>query len=212
MIQTIVILKDMFGSAKFSIGGSGGTYNIDWGDRSPIQTVNFSNPNPITHSYNNQSVGPAHSITITTTGIIKRFDCTSNQITALHVRNCPDLQYLLCENNRLGSLDLGANQNLSVLNCKQNALKNLSVMHNHQLQQLDCASNGLNSLNLTWNKLLNHLDCSLNDIQTKELNELFKTLHNSNFQKQISISNNPGAASCTRLLAENKGWTFVQYF
>ena len=54
---------------------------------------------------------------------------TFNEIKALDVSNCPELEYLSCQRNGMIMLDLGTNSNLSKLECYGNELTSVYISH-----------------------------------------------------------------------------------
>jgi hypothetical protein len=67
--------------------------------------------------------------------------------------------------------------------------------------------NQLTSLDVSNNTALTSLECSENQFTADGLNALFGTLHGNTGSKAIHIFGNPGAGTCDRSIATDKGWT-----
>jgi hypothetical protein len=160
---------------------------------------------------------------------LKELDCGNNQLTSLDVSKCPALEVLYCGHNQLTSLDVskctaikklvcGGSQltslnvsgctALEILRCYPNQLTSLDVSKCPVLQELRCNGNQLTSLNVSGCTALNSLDCGENQLSAEALNTVLTALPNRTATDHalIYISGNPGAETCTRAIAENKGW------
>jgi hypothetical protein len=76
------------------------------------------------------------------------------------------------------------------------------------LDYLGCSDNQLTSLNASGCTTLEYLDCENNQLTATALNTVFTALPNrtGGGYAFIYISNNPGADTCDRAIAEDKGW------
>ena len=81
----------------------------------------------------------------------------------------------------------------------------LDVSMNTALVFLYCGNNLLSSLDVSANINLSELECFDNLMEAPALNSLFNSLCTTN-EGYIIIGGNDGAASCTRKIAEDKGW------
>ena len=133
--------------------------------------------------------------------------CNNNQLTNLDVSNNIMLASLVCYNNRITNLDVSNNIMLTSLDCADNQLTNLDMSKNIALKTLYCKCNQLTNLDFSNNIALYNLDCRLNDMDEHALNNMFESLNDSLMWKVMSFTDNKGASSCDRSIAENKGWT-----
>jgi Leucine-rich repeat (LRR) protein len=85
-----------------------------------------------------------------------------NQLTALDLTGCTNLQLVACQNNQLANLDVSGCARLSQLWCYNNALTNLNVSGCTNLHQCLCYNNGLTNLNLSACAGLLELICANN--------------------------------------------------
>ena len=76
-----------------------------------------------------------------------------------------------------------------------------------ELEEIHCATEKLTVLEIKDCKALRSLNCYNNQLTATALNALFNSLPATTYGS-ISISGNPGAGSCDRSIATNKGWTF----
>ncbi|MDR2890704.1 MAG: Ig-like domain-containing protein [Alistipes sp.] len=67
--------------------------------------------------------------------------CAENDLTALDVSGCPDLNYLYCKTNRIAALDVSANAALVNLFADGNSLASLDVSDNPALVNMSCYGN-----------------------------------------------------------------------
>ena len=188
----------------FSINGKG-MVMIDWGDGSPVEQYTLNNWVYYPHYYS--STQP-YTITIMGENIwgLSNYSCP---LTSLDVSNNAKLTELYCSNNnRLTSLDVSKNILLNILHCNNNGLTSLDVSNNSNLTEFYCTNNQLTRLDVSNLIVLVRLDCSSNQFSAEALNDLFKTLHNNlkGKNKDVYIRNNPGANTCDRSIATNKGW------
>jgi Leucine-rich repeat (LRR) protein len=148
------------------------------------------------------------SLDVTKCPALEWLKCESNQLTSLDVTKCPALRSLYCGSNQLTTLDVTKCPALKWLACGANPLTSLDVTHCPALQDLYCYSNQLTSLDVSKCPALQELGCYDNQLTATALDAVFTALPNC--YGHISISNNPGANSCDRAIAENKGWYFYQ--
>lgn len=166
---------------------------------------------------------------------LKELDCYGNELTALDVSNNKALTYLDCGRNELTSLDVSNNKALKYLNCGSNELTSLDMSKCTALTELYCSGNELTSLNVSEctaltdfgcreNKLtaldvskctaLTRLICDYNSLSSDALNKIFNDLpkgEDYEYQPKIYINGNPGAETCNKSIAENKGWKLSTY-
>ena len=102
-------------------------------------------------------------------------DCAPNSsLTSLNVRNCPDLEYLICYSTGIQSINLSNNPKLKVVRCYNTKLTTLDVTYRNQLSEINvsntptletlyCYNNALTTLNVTGCTGLNTLKCYYND-------------------------------------------------
>ena len=132
--------------------------------------------------------------------------CTYNQLTSLDLSKNTALIQLDCYNNQLTSLDLSKNTALKLLQCAYNQLTSLDLSKNTVLENLHCIDNQLTGLDLSKNTALYGIILTNNLFATDALNTLFGTLHSNKINKFIQIGNNPGAGTCNKSIAQDKGW------
>jgi len=119
--------------------------------------------------------------------------------------------YILVYGNTPNSLSISSQTdflkaNVKEINCNGCGITQLEV----DCEVLYCSKNDLKNLNVSFSKNLKILDCSKNDLEEKALNSLFESLHSETIEgKTITITGNPGAATCDRTIAEKKGWTVI---
>lgn len=133
----------------------------------------------------------------------------SNQLTSLNLTTLRKLLLLFCEHNQLTELDVSNNVFLGKLDCSNNQLSILNLEANNILDSLKCLSNQLTSINLKNNNNLTELNCAYNQLNGEALDSIFRDLPFVR-QGRICIKGNLGIATCNRLLAETKGWTFFE--
>lgn len=85
-----------------------------------------------------------------------------NSLSALDVRNCPELTWLGCETNNLSSLDVSNLTKLTELFCSGNDLSSLDVSNLTELTTLWCSENKLSSLDVSNLTKLTTLWCDDN--------------------------------------------------
>jgi Leucine-rich repeat (LRR) protein len=143
---------------------------------------------------------------------------SSNQLTSLDVSKCTALEVLYFSGNQLTSLDVSKCPALECLTCHGSRLTSLDVSKCPALDELRCGSNQLTSLNVSGCTELEEFDCSDNQLTASALNAVFTALSSppspctlSPYCSWIDISNNPGAATCNKAIAENKGWSVWDY-
>ena len=134
--------------------------------------------------------------------------CQANLLERLEVDKNTALTKLHCGSNWLTVLDVSKNVILRELLCSNNEISTLELNNNISLRVLDCNNNRLEHLDMSNNTVLTSLNCSSNRLVAESLNALFLSLHNKTVpeEKTVYISRNPGAGSCTKSLAEQRGW------
>ena len=100
-------------------------------------------------------------------------------------------------------------KNITYFDCILVRLTNVDVSKNINLKYLDVSVNKITSLDVSKNIALEYLHCGWNELTNSALNDLFKTLHmnNNEREKKIIIGGNPGTDNCDKSIATNKGWT-----
>jgi hypothetical protein len=98
--------------------------------------------------------------------------------------------------------------------CNNDNVTSLDVSGCTALESLDCSNNQLTSLNVSGCTALEGLECHSNQLTATVLNTVLTALPNRTTSSwgQISISNNPGAGTCNRVIAESKGWQVLWRF
>lgn len=201
-------------AVRITVLGKGNAM-IDWGDKTPSDTVTISeNSGEGNHIYADTGL---HTITITGDSITY-LGCYWNQLTSIDVSKNAALKRLNCGDNQLITfLDVSKNTALTELTCWNNQLTFLDVSKNTKLSALYCNHNQLTSLDVSNNQRLVCLTVHSNKFNSVELNTLFETLHDNTINdiiffshyeitKKIDIANNPGTETCNRNIAANKGW------
>lgn len=171
---------DWYSRTSFYVDGRG-TFTIDWGDGSAIETHTLPNRSgDYFHEYSDGSsktitliggnmsyfssqsnlisLDVSENIALTTLG------CNINALTNLDVSNNIFLKSLSCNYNRLSSLNLSNNIHLKWLDCCVNQLTNLDLSKQISLTQLYCSDNKLTSLDVSKNIALTDLGCHTNQI------------------------------------------------
>jgi Leucine-rich repeat (LRR) protein len=82
-----------------------------------------------------------------------------------NVKQCVELEALVCEENGIINLDLSKNTNLIELRCRGNQLTSIDLRKNQALQVFDCEYNGL--INLMFGNQSN-----LKEVQYEEGNRI----------------------------------------
>ncbi len=188
---------------------------IDWGDKTPSDTVTISeNSGKGNHIYADTGL---HTITITGDNVTY-LGCYWNRLTSIDVSKNAALERLNCGDNQLITfLDVSKNTALTELICWDNQLTFLDVSKNTKLRALYCNHNQLTSLDVSKNQTLVDLTVHSNKFNAVALNTLFETLHDNIINcnppfsfdeetKKIDIANNPGTETCNRNIAADKGW------
>jgi Leucine-rich repeat (LRR) protein len=139
---------------------------------------------------------------------LETLDCSNNPLTNLDVSGSARLKEIICNDNQLTSLNANGCTALETLDCDHNQLTSLDVSGCTELIYLNCYANRFISLDVSECKRLQVLDCRYNQMEGDALNALFKSLHIGTTYNDIIvyISQNPGAFTCDRSIAEVKGW------
>jgi len=156
----------------------------------------------------NCGINQLQTLNISTTPALKLLICKDNQIQTLDVSKNKELVYLDCNTNQLSSFDISQNKALEFLYCQTNQLRRIDTGNNSNLQIINCSNNQLTELNVQGCTSLSGFNCENNLLPTRALNTLFESLHENmiNAEKNILISQNPGATDCNKSIAESKGW------
>ena len=160
-----------------------------------------------------QTKGACHELRFGSCPDLKEIRCNS-RLTELSIKSAPALTKLYCYNNQLTSLNMSGCPALAVLNCSFNQLTSLNVSGCTALGRLECFNNQLTSLNISGCTALRCLYCHYNQLTDIALNSVFNNLLDregrggGGYDWGIYIDNNPGAYTCDRTIAENKGWSF----
>jgi len=183
-----------------------GTFTIDWGDGSTIDT-DSSHGSLFVHSYSDRSSKTINIIG----GNVSTLSCESD-IIGFDLSNNIALTNLGCNLNALTSLDVSKNIWLHSLSCNYNQITSLDLSNNVNLAWLDCCINKLTSLDVSKNIALTFLNCNTNNLTSNALETLFKTLNTNKGIKKIYIGGNPGTKECDRGIATNKGWIVSDWY
>ena len=163
-------------TSKSSVGidiAGEGTFTIDWGDGSKIETYKLSayNSDDWFHWQNRHKYKHYHlyseevSRTIIITGEnITHLSSQYNRLTGLDVTKNRALTYLTCHVNQLTNLDISKNTKLTILGCGDNQLTSLDVNKNTKLIHLYCGNNQLANLDVSKNIALSYLNIENNQI------------------------------------------------
>jgi len=146
------------------------------------------------------------SLDVSKNTALRELHCGQNPLTGLDVSKNTALEKLCCCCFPLTSLDVSKNTALTILECGENDLTSLDVSKNTALKKLACYPNKLTSLDVSKNTALEVLYCGSNLLDANALNSLFGTLHSNAGDKNIEITNNPGANDCDQSIATDKGW------
>ena len=92
-----------------------------------------------------------------------------NQLTALDVSGCTELDTLACSGNPLTTLDVSMNTKLTCLECYSNQLTALDLSRNTALRRIHCNNNQLTTLDVSKNTALTLLQCSSNLLTTLDV-------------------------------------------
>lgn len=103
------------------------------------------------------------------TGHITKLRCASNQLSAIVLTDCPELQELECFNNNLLALDLSHAPKLQKLIGYINKIAEIDFSHCPELTQIDLQSNGLDAIDLSPLRSLKKLNCSANALTALDL-------------------------------------------
>ena len=72
---------------------------------------------------------------------------------------------------------------------------------------LNSSDNGISQLRTSNQRHLSIIKCRSNDLSVNALNDLFRTLHNTQITNHLFIGGNPGTTESDSALAEERGWT-----
>ena len=136
--------------------------------------------------------------------------CYGTALTDLDVRSCTALRALFCYETALTVLDVSGCSVLEQLDCSRSKLSAIDLDGCSALERLNCGANELTTLDVSSCTALQTLDCYGNKLDSNVLDALFGTLPapgSGSFS--VFIYGNPGADSCNRTLAEDKGWRVI---
>jgi Leucine-rich repeat (LRR) protein len=134
-------------------------------------------------------------------------------LETLNVSGCTALTGLYVSNFKLTSLDVRGCTALEWLDCNGNRLTSLDVSGCTALKSLSCEDNQLTSLDVSGLTKLEYLRCDNNQLQAAALNAIFTALSTGTSDPEhgiyyyVRVSGNPGAATCDKTIAQNKGWS-----
>ena len=171
-----------------------------------IENLDISNNKQLT--YLSCDMNRITDLDISQNNLLTILFCASNQIKNLDISQAP-IQILNCHQNQIDNLDLSNSIELVSLDCGRNQIANLDISKNYSLATLICDDNKITSLDVSNNSVLMYIGCQSNLLSTEALNSLFTTLPSRsevNGIADIYIYYNPGADTCDRHLAEEKGW------
>ena len=100
---------------------------------------------------------------------LERLDCTSNQLTALNLRDQINMIYLRCGNNPLSLLNVTRCVKLQSLYAYSCALSSLDISKNPELRNLNLNNNSISTLNLSACTKLVTLGCERNNLGNLDL-------------------------------------------
>ncbi|MCL2511288.1 MAG: hypothetical protein FWF09_04480 [Bacteroidales bacterium] len=224
----ITITLQAEGEVGFKLNGEG-TAVIDWGDGSPVESVEIRNISLKQNAQHTYAQASEYTIRVTGENIkdflcdklaisnlvvnvptLEKLICRGSEITSLDMSNCPQLRILVLEyNEKLNSLNISKNSELSTMECcGSKQITGLDLSKNPALGYFKCWGNKITSLDLSKNTKLVEAYCGINEMSADALNALLKSLHDNdvNAKKIISIADNPGTDDCDKSIAENKGW------
>jgi small GTP-binding protein len=103
--------------------------------------------------------------------LLKKFDCSFNEICFLELNNFPNLEVINCSTNRIDSLDVNNLPNLNFLDCSYNTINNLRLDNLFNLIEIKGES-GFESQHLMLSDLpkLQSIDCGESHIEFLEFN------------------------------------------
>lgn len=134
------------------------------------------------------------SQSISISGDITELDCNGQQLTAVHLKDLPNLSYVELHTNKLAQFTIQNCPAVEELYIGKNQLERLDLSHQKELTTLDCSGNGLLSLQLDDCPALSSLWCYRNRLSTLDvsafpaLNELMAY---ANRLTSLDLANNP---------------------
>jgi serine/threonine protein kinase/Leucine-rich repeat (LRR) protein len=128
--------------------------------------------------------------------------CVRNQLTALDLVGCPNLEEVRCWKNDLVELELSKQKKLTELSCSNNKFEKLNLINCPQLKKINCSNNQLTSLDLSGCPQLTEMWCSNNKLiklRLGNLRKLTKLDCNNNQLNALDLSKCPqlGEIECT---------------
>ena len=163
---------------------------VNWGDDSNVDEYNID-----ANLYHSYSKAGSYTITINAEGL-SSFNKIYAKVTAIYLKNCPQLEELDCSKTKLTTLSISGCTALMYLNCEHCELTLLDLSNNTQLKRVECSHNQLSKVALDWvfHQLPTHYS-SYVTVKSTEVPSVF-----------IVCGNNPGFNSCNKQIAKNKKW------
>ena len=187
-----------------------GTATVNWGDGT-FETKSITVLTVFTSPYDNYT--NPHTITITGNNI-RYLDCHHSYLASIDVSGLTSLtDFLRYDYPPLTSLNASGCTSLTSININTTQLSSLNVIGCTALTDLRCMYSALTSLDLSGCIALKgwvYLNGNL--LSANSLNAMFETLPGNSVSGEIKvlyISCNPGANTCDKSIAQNKGWTVV---
>lgn len=140
---------------------------------------------------------------------LNRFNCDSNLISEINVKNNIKLISLNCSNNNIDTLKIETNSELEILSCHNNNLSGINVSGSIKLKTLFCFMNQIKELDLSNNSNLSQLNCSSNKLVSLNL----KNGNNQNLALEwLDATNNQELACVTVDDVEYSQTNWIEYF
>jgi hypothetical protein len=168
------------------------------------------------------AIGGARTITIhsctpdgTVSGkLTDLYTLENNDFISVNATGCNGLETLSIRNNNLTTVNITNCTALHTFYAYTNpslaSITGLSTCT--ALERISLFQCNFTSLNFTGLNALKEIGIWSNSLDTFNLNLLFQTLNTTVMPyKSISISGNPGTATCNRALATARGWTVTDF-
>lgn len=133
------------------------------------------------------------SQSISISGDITELDCNGQQLTAAHLKNLPNLNYVELHTNKLAQFTIQNCPAIEELYIGKNQLERLELSDQKELSTLDCSENGLVSLQLGDCPALSSLWCHRNRLSTLDLSafpELSELMAYANRLTSLDLAHN----------------------
>jgi hypothetical protein len=153
---------------------------------------------------------------------LEHIDITDTTLEELDFAAFPRLRDIRCSNSGLKSVNVSGNPNLASLMCAGLGLASLDISNNPLLTALYADNNNLTTLDVSKNQAFRFLYFAQNSLGKDILETIFSELppdpeyNNTPATREspvyehrpstITISYNPGAASCDTKIITDKGW------